>query len=175
MKETFLQTSELEDATIDIQFSSVQLLSRVRLCDSMDCSTPGLPFPHQLPESTQTHVHRVSDATQPAHPLSSLFLLPSIFPNIRAFSNESVLCIVWPKYCISASTSVLSMNTQYWSPLRWTGWISLQSKGISRVFSVAANGNTVFLFMALSGTLLYVYLYPLYPFIYWRTHVVSLS
>ena len=51
--------------------SSVQLLSRVRLCDPMNCSTPGLPVHHQLPEFTQTHVHRVGDAIQPSHPLSS--------------------------------------------------------------------------------------------------------
>ena len=56
------------------------------------------------------------------HPL---FLLPSIFPNIRAFSNESALCIRWPKYWVSASTSVLPTNLQNWFPLGWTGWISL--------------------------------------------------
>ena len=53
-------------------FSSVQLLSRIRLCDPTNCSTPGLPVYHQLPEFTQTHVHRVGDAIQPSHPLSSL-------------------------------------------------------------------------------------------------------
>ena len=53
------------------QFSSVQLLSRVRFCDPMNCSTPGLPVHHQLPEFTQTHVHRVSDAIQPSQPLLS--------------------------------------------------------------------------------------------------------
>ena len=51
--------------------SSVQLLSRVRLCDSMDCSTPGLLVHHQLPEFTQTHIHCVGDAIQPSHPLAS--------------------------------------------------------------------------------------------------------
>ena len=65
----------------------------------------------------------------------SLLLLPSIFPSIRVFSNESALCIRWPNIGISASVSVLPMNTHYWSPLGWTGWISLQSKGLSRVFS----------------------------------------
>ena len=54
-----------------IQFSSVQSLSRVGLCDPMNRSTPGLPVHHQLPEFTQTHVYRVSDAIQPSHPLSS--------------------------------------------------------------------------------------------------------
>ena len=62
------------------------------------------------------------------------FLLPSIFPRIRVFSNESALCIQWPKE-VSALASVLPMNTQDWSSLGWTGWISLQSKGLSRVFS----------------------------------------
>ena len=68
------------------------------LCNSMDCSTPGFPVHHQLPELAQTHVNRVSDAIQPSHPLSSLLLLPSVFPSIRVFSNESVLHIRWPKY-----------------------------------------------------------------------------
>ena len=58
---------------------------------------PGFPVNHQLPELTQTHVHRVSDAIQPSHPLSSL-LLPSVFPSIKVFSSESVLPIRWPKY-----------------------------------------------------------------------------
>ena len=62
-------------------------------------------------------------------------LLPSIFPSIQVFSNESVLHIRWPKYGVSASASVLSMNIQDWFPLGWTGWISLQSKGLSTVFS----------------------------------------
>ena len=57
----------------------------------MDCSMPGFPVYHQLPELAQTHVHRVGDAIQP------LLLLPSIFPSIRVFSNELALCIRWPK------------------------------------------------------------------------------
>ena len=67
----------------------------------------------------------------PYHPL----LLPSIFPSIRDFSNESLLCIRWPKYWTFSFTSVLPKNIQDWFPLGWTGWISLQSKGLSRVFS----------------------------------------
>ena len=81
-----------------IQFSSVQSLSHVRLCDPMNRSTPGLPVHHQLLESTQTHVHWVGDAIQSSHPLSSLLLLPSIFPRIRIFPIESALRIRWPKY-----------------------------------------------------------------------------
>ena len=64
----------------------------------MHCSTPCLPVHHQLPEPTQTHVHHVGDAIQPPHPLLPLLLPPSIFPRIRIFFNESVLCIRWPKY-----------------------------------------------------------------------------
>ena len=64
----------------------------------MNRSTPGLSIHHQLPESIQTHVHRVGNAIQPSHPLSSLSLLPSIFPRIRVFSNESARHIRWPKY-----------------------------------------------------------------------------
>ena len=64
----------------------------------MDCSTPGLPLHHQLPEFTQTPVHQVSDAIQPSHPLLSPLLPPSIFPSIRVFSSESVLHIRCPKY-----------------------------------------------------------------------------
>ena len=82
---------------LSIQFSSV-VQSCPTLCDPMDCSTPGLLLHHQLLELTQTHGHWVSDAIQPSHPLSSLLLLPSIFPSIRVFSNESVLQIRCPKY-----------------------------------------------------------------------------
>ena len=64
----------------------------------MNCSRQGLPVHHQLPEPTQTHFHRVSDAIQPSHPLSSPLLLPLIFPSITVFSNESALLIRWPKY-----------------------------------------------------------------------------
>ena len=75
-----------------LQFSLVAQ-SCPTLCDPMDCSMAGLPVHHQLPEPTQTHVHQVSNAIQPSHPLSSLLLPPSIFPSIRVFSNESVLLI----------------------------------------------------------------------------------
>ena len=64
-----------------------------------------------------------------------LLLLPSIFPSIRVFSNESILCIRWPKYWSFSFSTVLPVNIQDWFPLGWTHWISLQSKGVSRVFS----------------------------------------
>ena len=63
-----------------------------------------------------------------------LLFLPSFFPIIRVFSNESVLHVRWPKYLVSASASLFPMNIQDWFSLEWTGWISLQSKGLSRVF-----------------------------------------
>ena len=90
--------------------SSVQF-SRSVASDSlrpMDCSTPG--FPVHLPELTQTHVHRIGDAIQPSHPLS-LLLLSSIFPSIRVFSKESVLCIKWPEYW-NFSLSI-SLSSEY--------------------------------------------------------------
>ena len=68
------------------------------LCDPMNCSMPGLPVHHQLPEFTETHVHRVSDAIQPSHPLSSPSPPAPIPPGIRVFSNESTLRMRWPKY-----------------------------------------------------------------------------
>ena len=80
-----------------LQFSSVTQ-SCLTLCDPMSYSMPGLPVQHELPEPTQTHVHLISDAIEPSHPLSSPVLLPSIVPIIRVFSNESALCIRWPKY-----------------------------------------------------------------------------
>ena len=76
----------------------VQLPSRVQLYNPKDCSTPGLPVPHHFPKFAQVHVHYIGDAIQPSHPLMPSFLLPSIIPSIRDFSNELSVCIRWPKY-----------------------------------------------------------------------------
>ena len=73
VQEVLVSCQRIEACLQTVQFSSVQSLSRVRLCNPMNRSTPGLPVHHQLPEFTQTHIHRVSDAIQPSHPLSSLF------------------------------------------------------------------------------------------------------
>ena len=114
------------------QFSSVAQ-SCSNLCDPMNCSIPGLPVHHHLPEFTQTHVHRGGDAIQPSHHLSPLFPLPPIPPSIRDFSNESTLCMKWPSTGVSALASFLPKKSQGGSPSEWTGWISFQ--GLSRVFS----------------------------------------
>ena len=86
---------------MSVQFSSVAQLCP-SLCDPMDCSTPGLPVHHQLLEFTQTHIHRVGDAIQSSHPLSSpsppAFNLSLMPKSSRVFSNESALHIRWPQY-----------------------------------------------------------------------------
>ena len=113
---------------LSVQFSSVAQ-SCLTLCDPRDCSMPGFPIHHQLPEPTQTHVHCISDAIQPSHPLSSTpppTFNPSLFKWVGSSHQVAKL---------SASTSVLPMNIQDWFPLGLTGLISLQSKGLSRVFS----------------------------------------
>ena len=105
------------------------------LCDPMDCSTPGFPVLHYLPEFGQTHV---IESVMPANHLvlcCPLLLLSSIFPSIRVFSNESALLIKWPKYWKFSFSISPSNAYSGWFPLGWTGWISLKSKGLSRVFS----------------------------------------
>ena len=97
------------------QFSSV-IHSCLTLCNPMDCSTPGLPVHHQLPEFTQIHVHLIL-----CHPL---LLLASIFPSIRVFSNESALHVRWPKYW-SFSFSI-SPSNEYSGLISFTmDWLDL--------------------------------------------------
>ena len=97
------------------------------LFNPMDCSTPGFSVLHDLPEFVQTHVHPVGDAIQASHPLSSPFLLPSIFPSIRIFSHELVLYIRWPKYwsfSISPSneySGLISFRTDWFNLLAVQG------------------------------------------------------
>ena len=86
------------------------------LCNPMDCRTPGFPVHHQVLELTQTHVHLISDAIQPSHPLSSPFLLPSIFLSIRVFSKELALHMWWSKYW-SFSFSISPSNEWKWKSL----------------------------------------------------------
>ena len=125
------------------KFSSV-IQSCPTLCDPMDCSTPGLPVNHQLPEFTQTHVHWVGDAIQPSHPLSSpspltfnLSQLQGLFIWV-SFSNQGGQSIG-----VSASASVLPMNIQDWYPLGWTGWISLLSKRLSSLLQQCSSKASI--------------------------------
>jgi len=116
----------------DVCGDSVQFSSFAQSC--LDCSTPGFPVHHQLTELAQTHVHQVSDVIQSSHPLlspSHAFNLSQhqSFPRSQFFASGS------QSIGVSASVSVLPMNNQDWSPLGWTGWISLWSKRTSRVFS----------------------------------------
>ena len=118
-----------------VQFSSVTQ-SCPTLCNPMNCSTPDLPVHHKLPELTQTHVHQVGDAIQPSHPLSSPSPpAPNPSQHQGLFQRVNSLHEVAKVLGVSTSTSVLPMNTQDLSPSGWAGWISLQSKGLSRVFS----------------------------------------
>ena len=118
-----------------VQFSSLQFSSVTQpcptLCNPMDRSTPGLPVHHQLPEFTQTQVQWVHDAIQPS-PFSSRL---QSFPASGSLPMSQLFASGGQSIGVSASASVLPMNTQDWSPLGWTGWISSQSKGLSRVFS----------------------------------------
>ena len=105
------------------------------LCDLMDCSTPGLP----VPTNSSSLLKLLSiESVMPSNHLilcHPLLLPPPIFPRFRVFSNESVLCIRWPK-CWSFSFSISPFNEHPGLiSLGWTGWISLKSKGLSRVFS----------------------------------------
>ena len=100
------------------------------LCDPMDCSRPDFPVHHhsrKLLKCVSIELVMPSNHLVLCRPL---LLPPSIFPSIRVFSNESVLCIRWPKYW-SFSFNISPSNIQDWFPLGWTGWISVQSKGLS--------------------------------------------
>ena len=139
------------------QFSSLAQSGRT-LCDPMNCSTPGLPVHHQLPKLMQTHDHRVGDAIQPSHPLSSpsppapnpsqhqglfqwvnssheLAKILELQLQHQSFSMSQLFTRGGQSTGVSALASFLPKNTQDQSPLEWTGLISLQSKGLSRVFS----------------------------------------
>ena len=117
-------------------FPSVQFSSSVvsTLSDPMDRSTPGL-LDHQLPELTQTHVHWVGDAIQPSHPVVPFSSHLQSFPASGSSPVSQLFASGGQSIGVSASIPVLPVSTQDWSPLGWTGWISLQSRGFSRVSS----------------------------------------
>ena len=123
------------------QFSSVQLLS----CDPIDCSMPGFPVHHQLLQLTQTHVHGVGDAIQPSHPLLS----PSP-PAFNLSQHQDIFQWVSSSHQVA---KVLEFQLQQYSfqwkfqdgfPLGLTGWISLQSKELSRVFYTTVQNHQFF-------------------------------
>ena len=107
------------------------------LHNPMDCSTSGFPVSHHLLESAQVHVSCISDTIQSSHPPLPSSPLPSIFPSIMVFSDESAVCIRGQCIEVSASASVLPKCIQRWFPLRLTGLICLISKVLWRVFSPA--------------------------------------
>ena len=132
------KTQDGRDMRINNLCQSVSLvaLSCPTLCDLMECSTLGLTVHHQLLEFAQTHIHGVDDAIQPSHPLSS--------PSLPTFSlSQHQVFFKWVSSShqvakvleLQLQHQVLPMNIQDQFPLGWTGWISLQSKGLSRVFS----------------------------------------
>ena len=117
-----------------VQFSSVTQ-SCPTLCDPMNHRMPGLPVHHQLTEFTQTHVHRVGDAIQPSHPLSSPSSpasIPSQHQGLSQWVNSSHEMAKVLEFQLQHHS--IQRNTQGWSS-EWTGWTSLQSKGLSRNFS----------------------------------------
>ena len=118
--------------------SSVQISSTAQscptLCYTMDCSTPGFPVHHQLPELTQTHVHWV---VMPSNCLILVLPFSSCLQSVPAsgyFPMSQFFASGGQSIGVSASASVLPKTIQDWFPLGWTCWISLLSKGFSRVF-----------------------------------------
>ena len=127
----------LECSELNYQFSSVQSLSRVWLL-----ATPWIATRQVSPSITNSQSSLRLTSIESVMPSShlilchrSLLLLPPMPPSIRVFSNESALCMRWPKYWSFSFSIIPSKGIQGWSPSEWTGWISLQSRGLSRVFS----------------------------------------
>ena len=116
--------------------SSVQSLSHVRLCDPMNSSTPGLLVHQPTPR-----VHSNScPSSRWCHPATSSSVVPfsscpQSLPASGSFPMSQLFSWGGQSIGVSALASVLPVNTQDWSPLGWTGWISLPSKGLSRVLS----------------------------------------
>ena len=153
--------------------------SHSTLCNSMDCSTPSLLLLHYLLKFAQTHVQHSrapcpspiagvypnpSPSSQWCHPTISSSVIPfsscpQSFPASGSFPMSQLFTSGGQSVGVSASVSVLPMNTQDWSPLGWTGWISLQSKGLSRVFSniTVQNINSLVLSFLYSPTLMSIH------------------
>ena len=146
------------------QFSSVTQ-SCPTLCDHMDHSTPGLPVHYQLPEFTQS-----CPLSRWCHPTISFSVIPfsscpQSFPASGSFQMSQLFTSGGQNIGVSASSSVLPVNTQDWSPLGWTSWISLQSKGLSRVFF-----NTTVQKHQFFCTQLFLESNITYIYDYWKNH-----
>ena len=120
------------------------LTHSLTLWNPMNHSMPIFPVLQYLPEFAQTHVHWVSDAFQPSNPVVPFSSHLQSFPASGFFQMTQLFASGGQSIEVSASTSVLPMNIQDLFPLGWTGWISLQSKGLSRVFSNTAVQNHQF-------------------------------
>ena len=103
--------------------------------DPVDCSTPAFPVLHCLLEFAQTHVHWINDAIQPSHPVIPFSSCLQTFPASGSFPMSRLFEWGGQSTGVSALASFLPKKSQGWSPSEWTGWISLLSKGFSRVFS----------------------------------------
>ena len=139
---TLLKTCSIKHASFSDQFSSVAQ-SCPTLCDPMDCSTPGLPVHHQLRSSLKLMFIK---SVMPSNHLISVIPFSShlqTFPASGTFQMSQFFA--WGGQSIgasaSASSSVFPMNIQDWFPLGWTDWISLQSKGLSRVFNTTGQND----------------------------------
>ena len=161
---------------LEIYMCSVQFSTSV-VSDSnpMDCSMPGFPVYHQLLELAQSHVHQDSDAIQPSHPLLSPS--PSVF-NLShhqglfkwVSSSYQVAKVLEFQLQLMNEYLELTMNIQDWFPLGLTGLISLQSKGLSRVFS----STTVQKHQFFSYIFIYIYIYICYIYfvLYFYVHIL---
>ena len=126
-----LSNENMKICLISLATVVVQSLSHVQFLETpLDCSTPGFPVLHHCPELAQIHVHGVDDAIQLSCPLSSLYP-----PAFNLSQHELTLHIRWPKYWTFSFSISPSMYMQDLFPLGLTGWISLQPKGLSRIFS----------------------------------------
>ena len=132
---SFIYNPKLRSINISLYGTSVSSAAQLcpTLCAPKGCGTPGLPVHHQLPEFTHTPVHWVGNAIQPSHPLS-----PPSPPASNLSQHQGLfqwLSSLQQVAKVLEFKSVPPMNIQDWFRLGWTGWISLQSMGCSRVFS----------------------------------------
>ena len=145
---------------VSVQFSSVAQLCPT-LCNTVNCTTPGLPVHHQLLEFTQIHVHWIGEAIQPSHSLSSPSPPALSLSQHQGLKMSQLFTTGGQSIGVPATTSVLPINIQDWSLLGWTGWISLYSKGLSKVFPNIAVQNHQFLSAmptVLSSSLIHIWL-----------------